>query len=520
MIQTASLLPWGLYALESLAARGAQLARSSILSLALPRSTYAIALVLALALAAGHWPTVIHMTLIWGVYLLLRCRPLGKALLAATGGALLGCAVMILQIWATITALHLTIRSALPYSTVGENSFFPLCGVLAFFPFLMGNRAVNFFDQPWWGPWHQCEMLGYVGLVTLVLALAAVIVLFRRPRAAAAPDGNEPCPADALRPIARTWMWIGLGGLVWMLGTYLPTYRLIYALPVLGKVRCPGRMVLGVDMALAVLASLGLQMLWSDTPLRTRIASLLAKLSWLLPLAMAATLGVLAAVAFVTTSGSMSEAFLSAPAGQGRQAILDALRPTNPALWMPLALAAATLLLLRIVARKPARAWILVLLLAVDLGIVARFVDIPGRGQPCPSPTASPAAAWLKNNATTQPYRVWGLSKAYYDRPAELLLPNTCSALGVETISYYGPLQSLDHAALLGFRPWGENNQWAWLVRTNHLLSLFNVRYVVAAEEEYRRVIESVRVRAEPQGKRPNLLEGKWELQAGAQAAS
>ncbi|KKK47008.1 hypothetical protein LCGC14_3159520, partial [marine sediment metagenome] len=75
LIQAASLLPWGLWAIERIRTR--------------PAAALAwLAPIFALTLAAGHWPTAIHMLVIWSAYLLLRARPLGRALAvtAVAGG--------------------------------------------------------------------------------------------------------------------------------------------------------------------------------------------------------------------------------------------------------------------------------------------------------------------------------------------------------------------------------------------------------------------------------------------------
>ena len=62
------------------------------------------------------------------------------------------------------------------------------------------------------------------------------------------------------------------------------------------------------------------------------------------------------------------------------------------------------------------------------------------------------------------------------------------------TLGSYGAWHSPAHAHLFGFDTYGRCHDWAWLVRRNHLLSLYNVRYLVAAGREFRSVIESVRI--------------------------
>ena len=248
------------------------------------------------AFVAGHWPTFVHVMLIWSVYVLFRARPLirsGVVVLAAVALALLAAAP---QLAVTMEFMSTVTRQKIGLAMAGENSFFPTSAVLAFFPFLQGSRTPNFFPQSWWGSWHLCEMLGYVGLVTLVLAATAVWRGFRKGGDAARTQGKrehvftgspfcavecstaqkgEPVNAcsqtpaslsaslSSFTPLVRAWTWMLIGAGIFMLGYYTPVYGLIHKIPVLGVMRCPARMVLAVDMALATLAAVAVHVLLS-----------------------------------------------------------------------------------------------------------------------------------------------------------------------------------------------------------------------------------------------------------------
>ena len=494
MIHTAAMLPWGLWAIEMLRER--------------PRGALAgLVPIFALAVVAGHWPTLIHIGLVWTAYLLLRGRPLLRSVTIYAAAGALALAIAAPQLVASFELFSQATRSRIGYATAGENSFFPLAGVLAGFPFLMGSRTPNFFSQQWWGPWHLCEMLGYVGLVTLVLAGAAVWRLYRKRPAAA------DAPADPFTPVVRVWTWLGVAAGVWMLGTYLPTYRLIHMLPVLGNVRCPARMVLTVDLALAVLAAVAVHSITAGQGTERLAATIRRGAIRVLPLAMGG--GLLAVVAFTW----LSQLFLGAwPVGCFPGSPAEALQsflPTNPAIWLPLGVLGATVAVVGFWLRAPQRRTaVLVLLLLGDLFVLTRFVDVPPGGTVTPDPDASLTAYWLKGYRGPDAdanFRVWGLGRSYCDRPNELLLPMSCAAHGIETIAAYGPFQSPAHAHLFGFRPWGETREWANLLRRNRLLSLYGVRYVLAAEPEFRDVIESIRIPVEaPLDDGPNVLAGLW----------
>lgn len=507
IINTAAFLPWGLWCIERLRTRA-----SAAFAWMVP--------VVFLAIAAGHYPTLIHVGMIWSVYLLLRGRPFVRALAIVAAATVLAGAIASPQLHATAELLGCATRQRIGYATAGENSFFPPAGVLALFPFLMGSRTPNFFPQEWWGPWHLCEMLGYVGLVTLVAAFSAVRRLYRKPGRENQPDGpsieNPPTIRTRHGPIVRVWTWIVIGAGIWMLGYYLPTYKLIHVLPVLGIVRCPARMVLAVDMGLAVLAAVAIHVL----SVRAESAGVAESLGRtvrrtavvLLPALMLGVLVLLACVgaALMFVWPDRIPFFTG-----GATDLLAALWPMSPAVWVPLVAMAATMVVVGFwLARPGRRAAVLVVLLLADLFVITRFVDVPSQPGAAPNPEVSPAAAWLhRNGPTPGTYRVYGLSKSYHHRPAELLLPKTCESLGIATIANYGPFQSPAHARLFGFNVSGYNRNWAALIRRNYLLSLYNVRYVVAADAVHRRVIESVRIQpGESEPDAPELLGENWWL--------
>ena len=507
-IQAAAFLPWGLWCIET--------ARTH------PRRAFAAATpILLLALAAGHWPTFIHMGLIWAAYFLFRGRPLLRSALVLGLAGVLALAIAAPQVVATWELLRQTTRQEIGYATAGENSFFPAAAIMALFPMIFGSRTPNFFPQRWWGPWHLCEMLGYVGLVTLVLAGAAVWVLFRK-RSRGKHSAGLDSEQRRLGGLVRTWTWITIGGMVWMLGYYLPTYRLVHALPVLGVVRCPARMVLAVDMGLATLAAIAVHVL-IIRPAGGAIAGRLARgarraATVVMPAAMAASLLLLAAVAWALRG--IWRPNYPIPMG-GAEDALRAVAATNPAVWVPLALIAVTAVTVWLWLRAPRRlvAALIVLLLA-DLFLITRFVDVPADYARAPALGASPAADWLSANAPKdRPFRVYGLSKDYHHRPPELLLPKTCAVMGVATIGNYGPFQSPAHVHLFGFRPWGYTRQWPDLIRRNFLLSLYNVRYVIAeAGGEHERVLRSVRIAdSSPPAEGPELLANRWALNRAEQ---
>jgi len=290
-------------------------------------------------------------------------------------------------------------------------------------------------------------------------------------------------------------------------------------LPVLGVVRCPARMILALDMALVTIASITVHLVLGQAgPFSARLAASVRRGATVkLPVAM----GVVAAL--TAAAGAMSVLLwggnLPPFEGSGWTA-LKSVVPTNPAVWVQVVLAIATIADVRWWLAVPRRRTAaLVGLLMVDLFFVTRFVDVPAGGAVAPDPDDSPAARWLaEQGQDANSYRVWGIGETYHDRPAELLRPKTAHALGISTINSYGPFQSPAHAQLFEFRIFGTNRNWAWLIRRNDLLTAYGVRYILTARKDVREVLDSVRVPAgPPPPDGPNLLTGKWALSRASQ---
>jgi disulfide bond formation protein DsbB len=135
-----------------------------------------------------------------------------------------------------------------------------------------------------WGMWPRVEV-GYVGVITLVLALVAVFV--RRER--------------------LTWQMLGVAlvALAFSLGIYSILHGwLTWLLPGLEQLRAPARFIFLFDLAVALLAGQGLQTLlgvWNDT-MRTDFDALWRWLRALLLIGVAVGAPVIYAVLLLTQS--------------------------------------------------------------------------------------------------------------------------------------------------------------------------------------------------------------------------
>ncbi len=239
--QTAAVLPWLFWALESYGETGDR------------RRGALLAAIVALQCFAGHQQTFAYSLMVAAMYALAmwrirRARTYLWSLLLIVAGLTLAA----VQVIPTVELLRFSLRSAASYDFFTSFSM-PRGFLTTFFaPYLVGGGDGNLFRAPYVGPSFYAEYVGYVGLITLALALAALI----------------------LKRDGRTIFWtiVAVVGIILALGRYAPFdfNRLIYAVPVLKLFRVPARHLMEVEFALAVLAGRGLTAMMA-APDRARI---------------------------------------------------------------------------------------------------------------------------------------------------------------------------------------------------------------------------------------------------------
>jgi len=221
-----------------------------------------IALATFLLLTGGHQQTVLYAfaaALLWWLGNLMRerrrelvalvaslqnrdARAVQQPLRSLTGDALragIGVASGIaLAAPALLPSLELARRSVraggLRYEQASEFALQPPALVNFLLPRTFGDNPTN-----WWGPWASGEVWAYAGVVTLALAALGLAA------------SREP----------RRWLLgaIGLLALVHALGPATPVHGWVYRfLPFADLLRAPSRSLIYVDLAIALLAAIGL----------------------------------------------------------------------------------------------------------------------------------------------------------------------------------------------------------------------------------------------------------------------
>src|SRR5262245_22692743 len=154
---------------------------------------------------------------------LIRFRPLAVGL----GGVVIGAGVAAFQIFETMRAQRLSIRSALTYEAFSGRSFTPL---------MIWQSFINPIYH------YNHEATAYVALMAALFAPASIIAVMISPRR-----------------YLRVYFWLLMAavGLLLMMGDHTPLYRLLYHVPVINKFRHPFRHAYEWTLAVSMLAAFG-----------------------------------------------------------------------------------------------------------------------------------------------------------------------------------------------------------------------------------------------------------------------
>ena len=253
--------------------RAAQRQQASSLKPQASRYGWLVATAGAVGLQAvsGHPQIPVYTALALGLYALVRgteswratrdARWLYRLPLRLAGIYALGYGLAAIQLapWIELGAASPRAAGA-SFEFVFGNSMVGSDWLLLLFPYLNGSlRPGPYASQPNGLGWmiKTWEHSAYVGMLPLALAAYALIGLFRRSNAETSEHSS-----------ART-LYFGLlllGAALFAAGKHGPLAQLIYAAPVIGKLRDVERAVALVDFALAALAAIGMQRITIHRP--------------------------------------------------------------------------------------------------------------------------------------------------------------------------------------------------------------------------------------------------------------
>jgi len=270
-IAAAAWLPWVLLAVEHLYQRASW------------RWVALGALFVALQLFAGEPQMTFLTALTAGAYALFsltlrerqarRWRFAAAGLAMAAGGALLSA----VQLLPARELLQQSDRAQLSYEYFSYFSLPPKQALMLLFPYFFGGYSLPPYKILYWGAWHPTTTCSYVGVLSLMLCLIAVLgprQLTGESRKAkdesgmreggSLSTGRSLSPfAFSLSPLIWFWALTAVVSFVLAFGPYLPfgLYHLLHRTPVYNLFRGSYRHLVQFSFAAAALAGLGVSYL-------------------------------------------------------------------------------------------------------------------------------------------------------------------------------------------------------------------------------------------------------------------
>ncbi|HEV2862740.1 MAG TPA: YfhO family protein [Pyrinomonadaceae bacterium] len=456
VMQTAAVLPWVVWAVDGYgrtgrAGRGALLAALvAIQCFAGHQQTFAYTLLLVAAYAVWMWRSSSEK--------LERASYL-KSLVYVAAGVLLAA----VQILPTFELLRNSPRAEATYDFFTSFSMPPRFALNFLAPYLSGGGAWGIYRAPYVGPSFFGEYVGYVGLMTIMLA--SVAVWARR---------------DAW---TKFWAAVAVVCLVLAFGRFVPfgLYKVIYYVPVLNLFRVPARHLMEVEFALALLAGRGLTVIAAargDARLTRKV--------------LVVGSGVLLLACVAVTAGRPDDFKLA-------RAVQAVTLLRAPELFMPILIAGASAWALWFFARG--KGWrrgavaLPLAVLAVDLFLWGQAggwrVSSPGPESPLWREPAT--VQYVRERGAGGPYRILTAEHPFDpDVPASTdaprgvlrlaLQPDTYMMHGVENAAGYGGFWLARYSRLAGdMKVWGELPDPERTLRgEGRELDLLNVRYLLS----------------------------------------
>ncbi|HJU22872.1 MAG TPA: YfhO family protein [Casimicrobiaceae bacterium] len=371
---------------------------------------------IALTILAGHPQAFVYSIYLGGAYALFlgSKAPIGwvKTIGVYVAMTATGAAIAAAHLLPMLELARLSVRSEITFDAFREYAL-PIRQLPMFlFPYLFGGGYPPTFPA-YFGRWNLPEMAGYMGLMTLMLALVGAIRTWRS-------------------SVGAFWLAVAAVSLLLTLGDATPLLWLTYHLPAIDKLRAPARHLQEATFAFAVLAGLGVAAIQKGdaTPL----------------LARRAVIGVSVIVATTLLAIVHRYGHLESMAAAARQTLPRA--SANPALGIPVAVLVVSAIALLHWVRAPGdrtRSVALAAALAIDLGSHAWFQQWR-YGTPVDALRVPRYAERYRDELVAAHQRVMPMMG--WQEPRQAFSPMMSQLYGLPSVSGYGPLLQRRYAEL------------------------------------------------------------------------
>lgn len=435
------------------------------------------ALSFALSITADYTASTMYLGIITAPYLafrLIQVNKLRKKNIHKTVRELLQMYITIFIGGILLSSFYLfPIIESLSYLTRETISFdffsgysFPLYAIIMLiFPFFFGSyTGYPNTNVTYWGPWNATEMAGYMGILTLIIALSCIIVFWKK------------------NSQIKFWGLLSFFSFLLVLGNSTPLYKIMYHIPIYNMFRVPARNWVEVNFAFTILFAFGINYLITLEKEHFNSYFSIIKKIFIHTLAIVfIVLFVLKAPIHVLINNSNS---IAADGFEIISPFLESLiKGTNfdsAYIYIPifLLLISGILILLLKKYRYDKYYWLgFSVVIFFDLFSFGHFhdFDYPNNHELKSDSIIQYLDSLNKDNLS---YRILPLSTT------TSLSPSRNLEFKYNTINSYGPLWSKDYVELTNFSASGEHNEIDNLIAQNNILSMLATKYLIVPDEK------------------------------------
>jgi hypothetical protein len=362
-----------------------------------------------------------------------------------SGLSVVGLGLAAIQLLPTAELAKLGPRAEMSFAEFVSVSLPPYQAITLIFPYLFGGSPWSLYNLPYFGHANPTELSGYIGLLPLLTAAAAIV-------------------AYRWQSVPLFWLVIGVLAFLLTLGDTTPLAKILFQLPVYNKFRVPARHFFEMSLAVSILAGFGIllirHLIITEKQLLIIISSILCIISLML--------------IFIFINYDKIQAL----ALKNSISNLSILPWSNPCLIIPIVVFFTGNLIVLYWCKLPTsylRQTLLLSIFIIDLGSFGWFYEwkyeFPSQAQLVPSEHIKR----YRDLLDTTGQRILPLNGGHGSMTE---MPVNISRLwGIRSAGGYGPLLLTGVRQLLSMAPAGVVDS-SWTAPTDRSLDIMAVRYI------------------------------------------
>jgi hypothetical protein len=360
---------------------------------------------------------------------------------------LFGILLVSIQILPMLELTGNSLRNTMVYGYFASFSYDLRLIPTLFFPFLYGSgpSGIQYF-----GPWSRFEVVAYFGVSTMPFVIYG---LFKKNKH------------------KYFWIFIAIFSFLLLLGGTAPYYKLMYLVPLYNKFRAPTKHWFEFGMAFSVLAGFGFNYFIQQINKKIKKPIITS----IIFLGSIATIFIIISKFIIQRIGGNILTRLGLDPEQTRL-IIESIKISSPSTYIPLAIFAATILLLIIslVKKNKIIYFIFIVLIFFDLFTIRNYTE-GNISKEYVYKSIEDTTDFRYLNSENESFRIY--PHADFQSEDIRIYPNANTHYQLDIITGYDPLPLSDYHSLTGLGYFKKDDADS-LLKNNTILSVLNCKYI------------------------------------------